>query len=344
MEAYDTFSGKGLTMRTWIGLLLIAALACGVSSCGKGKPGGKKADGKLTIAVIPKSMGGDFWETVRKGCEQAQKELGIDMRYQGTQSETEIAEQKKIIENMVSLKVDGMCIAPLNFDASKGAVESVAAAKIPVVIFDSDVDSKSRVSFVATKNLRGGQIAAEHMIKLLGGKGNVLVLRYLQGTGSTEERAKGFIETAKAGGLTVLADPYPDDGSIVGCKKAATNALAKYVKDGKLEVDGVFACNLYSADGMRSALDDLRKSGVAVKGQFIGFDSSPDLVRAVQEDRCAALVVQNPHKMGYLAVKTLVQHLRGEKVEPSVDTGAELVTKDRLEKEKPIRELVGLKD
>lgn len=330
-------------MRTWIGLLLIAALACGLTSCdNKGKQGGK-TDGKLTIAVIPKSMGGDFWETVRKGCEDAQKEFGVEMRYQGTQSETEIAEQKKIIENMVALKVDGMCIAPLNFDASKGAVESVSAAKIPVVIFDSDVNTQNRVSFVATKNLRGGQIAAEHLVKLLGGKGNVVVLRYLQGTGSTEERAKGFIDTAKAGGLTILADPYPDDGSIPGCKKAASNALAKYKKDNKLEVDGIFACNLYSASGMLSALDDLRKSGVEVKAQFVGFDSAGDLVRGLKEDRCAALVVQNPYKMGYLAVKTLVQHLRGEKVEASVDTGAELVTKERL-KDKAIRDLVGDKD
>lgn len=337
-------------MRTWTSVLLIAVVGLGLASCNKGaKEGAGQAgrdgkDRKLKIAVIPKSMGGDFWETVRKGCEDAQKEMGVDMRYQGTQTETEIAEQKKIIENMVSLKVDGMVIAPLNFDASKGAVESVAAAKIPVVIFDSDVNTTARVSFVATKNLRGGQIAAEHMIKLLGGKGNVVVLRFLQGTGSTEERAKGFIDAAKAGGLNVLADPYPDDGTIAGCKKAATNALAKYVKNNKLELDGIFACNLYSASGMLSALDDLRKSGVEVKTQFIGFDSAPDLVRGLQEGRCAALVVQNPYRMGYLAVKTLVQHLRGEKVEPNVDTGAELVTKERLEKEKAVRDLVGLKE
>ena len=326
-------------MRTWTSLLLIAALTFTLGSCNKAK------NDKVTIAVIPKSMGGDFWETVRKGCEEAAKELGVEMKFQGTLSETDIAEQNKIVENMINLGVAGIAIAPLNFKASKDAVESATAAKIPVVVFDSDVDTKARVSFVATDNRKGGELGAKKMIELLGGKGNVIVLRYLQGTGSTEARGDGFIAAAKAGGLTVLDDPInPDDGSIAGSKKKATNALEKYVKNNKLELGGIFACNLYSAMGMLGALDDLRNSGVEVKTRFIGFDSSSDLVKALKDGRCAGLVVQNPHKMGYLAVKTLVQHLRGQKVEPMVDTGAEMVTKDRLEKEKPIRDLVGDKD
>jgi ribose transport system substrate-binding protein len=169
-----------------------------------------------------------------------------------------------------------------------------------------------------------------------------MVQRYVQGTGSTEARAEGFIATAKAAGIKVVADPYAEDGTVAGGKKAAANTLEGFVKDKKLQLGGVFACNLYSALGTLAALEDLRKGGIEVDVHFIGFDSSPKLVQGVQDGKIAALVVQNPRKMGYLAVETLVKHLRGEVIEEVIDTGVELVTHKRLEEEPAIRKLVGL--
>jgi ribose transport system substrate-binding protein len=297
----------------------------------------------LTVAVIPKSTGGEFWETVESGARAASDSLDVTVKWQGTLTETEIAEQNKIIENMINLGVDGIALAPLNAKAMRKSVEGAVAEGIPVVIFDSSIEGDAHTAFVATDNEAGGALGGKHMVeKLADTDGRTIVLRYIQGTASTEQRAKGFMDTAKSDGLQVLADPYPEDSTVAGCKKTATNVLEGFVKNSKLELDGVFACNLTATLGAAAALDDLRKSGVDVVVVFVGFDTSPKLIEELQAGRINALVAQDPQTMGYLAVETLIRHLRGETVDPIIDTGVELVTKERLENDPEIRKLVGL--
>jgi ribose transport system substrate-binding protein len=297
----------------------------------------------LTLAVIPKSTGGEFWETVEAGANDAASELGVTIKWEGTLTETEIAEQKKIIENMINMGVDGIALAPLNAKAMQKDVENAAAAGIPVVIFDSAVDGTAQTSFVATDNLAGGGLGGKHVAEHVKDKGKkVVVLRFIQGTASTEQRAQGFLDEAKKAGLEVVADAYIEDGTVAGAKKTATNVLEGFVDNGKLAVDGIFACNLTATLGMAAALDDLRKSGVTSEAVFVGFDSSPRLVEELQAGNVDALVVQSPKKMGRLAVETLVKHLRKQPVEPFIDTGVQVVTAERLKNEPEIRELVGL--
>jgi ribose transport system substrate-binding protein len=298
---------------------------------------------KLVIAVIPKSTGAEFWETVEDGAREAADRLGVQMKWEGPLTETELAEQNKIIENMISLQVDGIALAPLNRSAQRRTVERAVQAGIPVVIFDSEIDSDAHISFVATNNKQGGVLAAKHLTELLGGKGRVMVLRFVQGTGSTEARAEGFIETAKADGFEIVADPYPEDATVAGCKKTAANTLEGFVKNNELQLEGIFACNDRSTLGMLAALEDLRKSGVKVHAKFIGFDFTPRLVEAIQQGAIDALIAQNPRKMGQLAVETLVAHLQGKEVAKYIDTGVVVVTRDKLENDASVRQLVGLK-
>jgi ribose transport system substrate-binding protein len=289
----------------------------------------------LTLAAIPKSTGGEFWETVANGAKKAAKDLGVTLKWEGTVTETEIAEQNKIIENMVNLGVKGIALAPLNQKAMKRQVENAVAAGIPVVIFDSGVDGNAHSSFVATDNKQGGVIGAKELVRLIGDKkgAKVMCMRFVQGTGSTEARSQGFIDTAKAAGFDVVAQPYPDTGTIEGCKTAAANTLEKFVKNGTLDLDGI---------GVASALDDLRKGGIKVSVKFVGFDTSKRLVEDLQAGKIDALVAQNPEKMGYLAVETLYKVVKKEKVPAMVDTGTVLVTKEKLEKDAEVRKLVGL--
>src|SRR6185503_2791681 len=179
---------------------------------------GRAADKTLTLAAIPKSTGGEFWETVERGARKAAADLGVTLKWEGTVTETEIAEQNKIIENMVNLGVSGIALAPLNQKAMRRQVEGAVAAGIPVVIFDSGVDGNAHTSFVATDNKNGGVIGGKELARLIGDKkgARVMCMRFVQGTGSTEARAAGFIETAKAAGFTVAADPYPDTGTVEG--------------------------------------------------------------------------------------------------------------------------------
>lgn len=298
----------------------------------------------LTLAAIPKSTGGEFWETVATGARKAAKDLGVDLKWEGTVTETEIAEQNKIIENMVNLGVKGIALAPLNQKAMRRQVQNAVNAGIPVIIFDSAVDGDAHSSFVATDNKQGGVIGGKELVRLLADKkgAKVMCMRFVQGAGSTQARSAGFIETAKVAGLNVVADPYPDTGTIEGCKTAAANTLEKFVKNGALELDGIFAANLYSTIGVASALDDLRKGGIKVNVKFVGFDTSKRLVEAVQEGKIDALVAQNPEKMGYLAVETLYKVVKKEKVPAVVDTGTVLVTKEKIANDPEVRKLVGL--
>jgi ribose transport system substrate-binding protein len=311
-----------------------------------GSPQNAHAEGgskELTLAVIPKSTGGEFWETVEQGARNAARDLNVTIHWEGAHHETELAEQNKIIENMLNLEVDGMAIAPLNNRAMRRPVENVVAAGIPVVVFDSAIDGDVHISYVATDNTQGGAMAAEYLAeKLRDGKKRLFLLRYIQGTASTEQRSEGFLEAARKADMEVLADPYSDDATVAGAIKTASNAFEGFVKDGKLELEGAFATNLFSTMGMLTALDDLMQAGVETDVVVVGFDTSPKLIEDLQHGKIDALVSQNPKRMGYLAVETLVKHLRGEKIEPRIDTGVELVTAERLEKEPAIRELVGL--
>lgn len=303
-----------------------------------------KANKELTLAVIPKSTGGEFWETVERGARDAASDLNVKIKWEGTLTETDFAEQNKIIENMMNLDVDGMAIAPLNKQSTRKPIQDVVEAGTPVVVFDSAVDGNKHASYVATDNKAGGALAAKHLAeKLAPGKKRVFLLRYVQGTASTEERAHGFADAAKAAGLEIVGDPYCENGQVEGAIKASSNSLEGLVKNDRLELDGIFATNLYSTLGMLAALDDLRQAGVQTDVVFVGFDTDRKLIEALQKGNVNALVAQNPHRMGYLAVETLVKHLRGEHVEPVVDTGVELVTVERLEKEPALRKLVGLK-
>jgi ribose transport system substrate-binding protein len=335
---------------------VLVAVSVGLVGCGgsqKSAPAGEKAaaDGaeakeSFTLAVIPKSTGGEFWETVEQGSQQAAEELGVDIKWEGALTETEISEQKKIIENMINLDVDGIALAPLNATSMKKDVENAVAAGIPVIIFDSGVEGDAHTSFVATDNPAGGGLGAKYLTETMKGPAKkVVLLRFVQGTASTEQRAEGFLEEAKKAGFDVATDVYIEDATVAGAKKTATNVLEGYVQDGKLAVDGIFACNLTASQGMAAALDDLRKSGVNTdQVVFVGFDSSEGMVRELKNGNVDALVVQDPKKMGYLAVETLVKHLRKVPVEPFIDTGVQVVTADRLEKEPEIRELVGVKE
>jgi ribose transport system substrate-binding protein len=306
--------------------------------------GSLRAAETITLAAIPKSTGGEFWETVANGAKKAAKDLGVTLKWEGTVTETEIAEQNKIIENMVNLGVKGIALAPLNQKAMKRQVEAAVAAGIPVVIFDSGVDGTAHSSYIATDNKNGGVIGGKELIRLIGDKkgAKVMCMRFIQGTGSTEARSAGFIETAKSAGFHVAADPYPDTGTIEGCKTAAANNLEKFVKNGVLELDGIFAANLTATLGVDSALNDLRKGGIKVNVKFVGFDTAKKLIEGVQAGKIDALVAQNPERMGYLAIETLYKVVKKEKVPAVVDTGTVLVTKERIANDPEVRKLVGL--
>lgn len=314
-----------------------------LAACSPSSDSGTAEDsGKPVIAAIPKATGGDFWETVEDGARRAASEFDIELKWEGTVTETEIAEQTKIIENMINLGVDAIALAPLNNQAQHKPVQSAVDNGIPVVIFDSAVDGDAHSSFVATNNELGGALGAEFINQRVPANSKLIVFRYVQGTASTRKRSDGFIAAAKKAGHEIVADPFSESGTLEGSKSVVANTFERYIENGKLDIGGVFAANLTTTLGVSSAIDDLRDSGIQVDITFVGFDSSKKLVEEVQSGKIDALVVQSPEKMGYLAVKTALAVAQGESVDALIDTGVEVVSADRLEAEPNIRKLVGL--
>jgi ribose transport system substrate-binding protein len=291
---------------------------------------GAVAAENYTIAVVPKGTTHEFWKSINAGAEKARQELaadGVTVRiiWKGPLKEDDREQQIQVVENFIGQRVSGIVLAPLDDRALVGPVETAVRGKIPVVIMDSGLNSKAYASFVATDNREGGRIAARNLGQLLGGQGNVVMLRYAVGSNSTEEREEGFLEIMKKDfpGIKLVSTDQHAGATRDTAKRAAENLLNRFGRN----LDGVFAPNESSAAGMLLALRD---TGLAGKVKFIAFDSGETLNAGLMSGDVNGLVVQNPLNMGYLGVKTIVAVLRGEKVETRIDTGVGFVTKENF--------------
>jgi ribose transport system substrate-binding protein len=284
---------------------------------------------KYKIAVIPKGSTHEFWKSVHAGADEAGKELGVEIVWQGPNKENDRDMQIKVVEDMTNQGVDGIVLAPLDDTALKVPVENAKKQGIPVLIIDSDLKDTDVVSFVATDNEKGGAAAGEEMVRLLGGKGKIVVLRYDTGSASTTFREKGFLDAVKKSpGIQVVSENQFAGPTVESAQTKAENLLSGFKKaDGSLDVDGIFCPNESSTFGMLRVLEDNKW---ASKVKFVGFDASTKLVEGLQKGEINALVVQNPRKMGYEGVKSIVDYLNKKAVTKRIDTGAMLVTKENM--------------
>jgi ribose transport system substrate-binding protein len=198
---------------------------------------------------------------------------------------------------------------------------------VPVVIIDSGLEAqagKDYISYIATNNTLGGRLGGEKLIELLPNGGQIVLLRYHVGSASTNEREAGFLSAIQSNpSIHVLSE-----NRYAGTTSGEAQTAALNMMDVLRQANGIFCPNESSTDGMLQAL---RKEGLAGKVTFVGFDASPPLVAALKNGEINALVVQNPYKMGYLGVKTLVAHLDGVAVEPLIDTGVAVVTRENMD-------------
>ncbi|BCW97905.1 MAG: hypothetical protein KatS3mg024_0732 [Armatimonadota bacterium] len=316
-------------------LIVLAMTAAVVAGCGSREPAGEGAgkqgagSEKYTIAVIPKGTTHEFWKSVHAGAVKASRETGVEVIWKGPLKEDDREAQIAVVENFVTRGVSGIVLAPLDDTALRPAVSNAVRSDIPVVIIDSDLQGEEHISFVATDNYKGGQLAGQEMARLLNGKGRIVVLRYQEGSASTTNREKGFLdEIARHPGIQVVSANQYGGATTESAYRASENLLAPLKKGGKLVIDGIFCPNESTTFGMLRALQDSKLAGTV---RFVGFDSSEKLVQALSSGEIDALVLQDPFKMGYLGVKTLVDHLNGKEVPRRVDTGVTLVTRQNMQ-------------
>lgn len=307
-------------------ILLILSLAFGLFGCGSNTSGAKK----FTIAVIPKGTTHPFWKSVNAGATKAAADfkaqgVDVDLIWKGPLREDDREQQIQVVEGFVSQGVNGIVLAPLDSKALVRPVEEAKKAGIPTAIIDSALESDQITSFAATDNRKGGNLAAERLGELLGGKGKVIMLRYLEGSASTTDREEGFLEVMKAKypGIDLISTDQYAGATRDSAKRTSENLLQRFGD----QVTGVFASNEPATTGMLLALQDIGKAG---KISFVGFDSSPQFVEAMKNKQMQGIVVQSPFAIGELGVRAIVDSLLGKPVEKRIDTGVMMITPDNM--------------
>ena len=263
-----------------------------LASCDRSTP---SASGKPQIAVIPKGTTHEFWKSIHAGAIKAGNELGVDIIWKGPLREDDREEQIKVVEDFVNRHVNAIVLAPLDNQALVPSVANAAASKIPVVIIDSDLKSKDYVSFCATDNFKGGQMAGDELARLLGGKGKVIMLRYQPGSASTTNREEGFIDAIKKNpGIELVVDNQFGGATAETPAKERKHPAPLKKADGSLSIDGIFCCNESTTFGMLRSLEDAKLAG---KVKFVGFDASSKLVDALSagEIDCAGRAESDEH-------------------------------------------------
>ena len=302
------------------GVLLMAG-SLTLTGCDGQKDGAAgDAAGGQTFAFVPKSREHSFWLAVIRGAEKAAAEHNVTLLVQSPTRESDVSMQVDLVNTLRTEGAAGMMLAPLNDESLLRPVKEFGK---PVVIMDSPLAGtvgEDFASFVGTENETAGALGAEALAAALGDNKKVVMLRYLEGSASTEQRESGFLEGV--GALEVVSS-----NQYAGAGISEAQAKAAAMADTLSEVGGVFTPNQPSSIGM---LNFLRDSGLAGKTAFVAFDASIELVAGLVAGEVSAIVVQDPETMGQKAVTTMIDVVAGKTVAPHVDTGAVIVTKENL--------------
>ena len=270
---------------------------------------------------VPKGRAHEFWQSVHAGAIAAMRENpGYEIIWNGPASETDYEGQIRIVDSAINQHVDAICLAPIDKKVLVEVVERAAAQNIPVVIFDSPVDTAKFTAQVATDNYAGGALAAVRMGQILNGKGKIAEVAVQPGSASTMAREQGFEDLLKKDYPGIkLVDKQYGMADFAQSLKVSENMLTATP-----DLNGMFASNESSSVGAVRALKN--KSNV----KLVGFDASPQLIEALKSGVVDSLVVQDPFEMGYKSMVAAVTKLKGGTPERIQNITPTLVTPENM--------------
>jgi ribose transport system substrate-binding protein len=316
-------------MRKWAAVLLLVLVSAVVVACGgddssgdsgsssSGSSGGKNY--KMTLIAGVK--GDEFYITMNCGAQEEAKKLGVSLDFQGP-DKFDAALQTPIVDAVTAKSPDAILIAPTDTKALFAPITQ-AAQNSKIVLVDTTLDDPSMaVSQIASDNVAGGKTAGETLLKLIGGKGSVMVVNVKPGISTTDQRGQGFEEAVKGqDGVTYLGQEYDNDDPA----KAASIVTATLSKHPDLK--GIFATNLFSAEGSATAL---RQAGKLGDVKIVGFDAGPKQVQDLKDGLVQALIAQKPADIGAQGVEQAYNALEGKSTTPKIGTESVSITKDNL--------------
>ena len=295
-------------------LLLLFLTACGGDNAQSGEAEA------VQIAVIPKGTTHQFWKSIHAGANKAGQDNDVEIIWQGPQKEDDRQMQIQVVQNFISRGIDAIVLAPLDARSLASPVEAAVKRGIPVIVIDSGLESEAHTSFVATDNRLGGALGAERLNEVLGGEGNIIMMRYQEGSASTTNREEGFLERIKevAPGLNILSDNQYAGATIEKALQTSQNLLNRFP-----EVDGIFCPNESTVQGMLRALETAGRAGEV---KLVGFDANETLIKGMRDGYIEGLAVQDPFTMAYEGVNTAVAVINGESVDPVINTRVMMIT------------------
>jgi len=287
----------------------------GATPAASGSGSGAASSGaKPYIAIISKGFQHQFWQAVKKGAEQEAAKDNVTITFEGPATEAEVEAQMTMLTNALAKKPAALGFAALDSKAAAPVLQQFADAKIPVVAFDSGVDSDIPVTTAATDNKAAAGEAAKQMCKLVGGTGTVGVMIHDQTSKTGQDRRDGFIEGMKANCPTVKVLP-PQDGK---GDPAISADIASSIIEANKDLKGIFLGNEGTAIG---GIKATQLKGMSGKLVLIGFDSGQDQMNAINDGTMAGAITQNPVGIGEQVVAAAVKALHGETVPKVIDTG-----------------------
>lgn len=302
---------KAIVFAAAVGLAAVSAHAGGKQDAKAGDS--SAAGGKPYVALVSKGFQHQFWQAVKLGAENAAKDLGVTITFEGPESEAMVDKQIDMLTAVLGKHPSAIGFAALDSQASAPLLRRAQQQNIPVVGFDSGVASEIPVTTAATDNYAAASLAADKMAELLGGKGQVAVIAADQTGKSNIDRRDGFVDTMKKKypGITVVDVQYGPD-------QLKATEVAKSIIQAHPAIKGLFGANEGAAIGVVNAINETGKKGSIV---VVGFDSGKAQIEAVRNGLMAGAITQNPVGMGYKTVEAAVKALRGETLPKKIDTG-----------------------
>ena len=285
-----------------IKLLSVQILSTSLLICGIALLSGCNRDHVTTVAMIPKASADIFWQSVHAGAVKSAIDHGVKIVWDGPPNETDIATEMQIVETMINRHVDAIALAPSDRSAFKIVVQRAAEAKIPVIIYDSGIDTENYRTFVATDNYLGGKMGADRLGELLKGQGEIVIVKTVPGGASTTAREDGFRHglNSKFPNIKIVDERY-GMASLAQSLTVTENMLTAHP-----DLNGIFCSN---ESGTSGAAQALRQRHSKIK--LVGFDSSPTLLSLMKEGWIDSLVIQDPFRMGETAFTNAVEALQG---------------------------------
>lgn len=312
--------------KNWFVVLTLLVVASLLTGCGTAAAPTPAVSGDIYIPVISKGFQHQFWQAVKMGAEQAAKDFNVKITFEGPESESQVDKQVEMVEAALAKNPKALCLAALDSKALIPLLEKAKAANIPVVGFDSGVDSDIPVATAATDNIAAAAFAADKMAALINNEGKIAVIVHDQTSRTGIDRRDGFVNRIK--------EKYPNitivDVQYGGGDHAKSTDLAKAIMQANPDLKGFFGANEGSAVGVINAVTEMNKSGKIV---VIGYDAGKLQKQAVRDGLMAGAITQDPVGIGYKAVEAAVKAIKGEKVEKNIDTGFKWWDKTNVDSE-----------